>query len=87
MVSWYLSPTVLPGQVMTEMNYPIYPEGMHASIMRAKAYGCPIYITETGIPDANDTHRALWIDSYMQQVGLLLHAAGGAAAAGLLPGR
>ncbi len=44
-MSWSLQPTVLPGQVMTEMQYPIYAEGIHTSITRCRAYGIPIYIT------------------------------------------
>ncbi|GLI68920.1 hypothetical protein VaNZ11_013339, partial [Volvox africanus] len=58
-------------EVMTDMYYPIYPEGMYRAIKRCSEFGIPMYITETGIADARDDRRAIMIESYLQQI---LHA-------------
>ncbi|KAG2499387.1 hypothetical protein HYH03_002962 [Edaphochlamys debaryana] len=70
-VSWALTPTHRQQEVMTDMYYPVYPEGMYRVIQRCSEFGIPMYITETGIADARDDRRAHMIDAYMQQV---LHA-------------
>ncbi|KAG2442823.1 hypothetical protein HXX76_002902 [Chlamydomonas incerta] len=66
--SWYLAPSCRKAEVMTDMYYPIYPEGMYKCIKRCSEFGIPMYITETGIADARDDRRALMIDSYMKAV-------------------
>eukprot|EP00877_Chromochloris_zofingiensis_P007596 jgi/Chrzof1/308/Cz01g10210.t1 len=65
-VTWYMKPWCLPGEIMTDMYYPIYAEGLYKSLMQAAEYNIPIYITETGIADKSDANRAHMIDSYMQ---------------------
>ena len=68
LVSWRLSPTCNPGEVMTDMPYVIYPAGLSLALRGAGALGVPLYITETGIADAGDARRALLIDAYMAEV-------------------
>lgn len=33
-LSWWLQPACMPSEIMTDMYYPIYPEGMYAAIKR-----------------------------------------------------
>lgn len=63
-ISWYLQPGRMPGEVMMDMFYPMYPEGLYKAIKRCSQLGIPMYITETGAPDARDDRRHLFIDSY-----------------------
>ncbi|GIL72835.1 hypothetical protein Vretifemale_3128 [Volvox reticuliferus] len=70
-VSWCLTPTHRQQEVMTDMYYPIYPEGMYRAIKRCSEFGIPMYITETGIADSRDDRRAAMIEAYLQQI---LHA-------------
>eukprot|EP00879_Flechtneria_rotunda_P018261 GHRR01019158.1.p1 GENE.GHRR01019158.1~~GHRR01019158.1.p1 ORF type:complete len:399 (+),score=104.76 GHRR01019158.1:203-1399(+) len=72
-VTWYMKPWCLPGETMTDMYYPIYADGLYESLMQAKQYNMPIYITETGIADRSDANRAYMIDKYMQAVSCSLH--------------
>lgn len=66
--SWYLAPSCRTQEVMTDMYYPIYPEGMYRAIQRCSEFGIPMYITETGIADSRDDRRALMIDTYFKAV-------------------
>ena len=36
--------------------------------MRAAAVGKPVIVTETGIPDGDDSRRELWATSYLKAV-------------------
>uniref|UniRef100_A0A383W4H1 Glycoside hydrolase family 1 protein n=1 Tax=Tetradesmus obliquus TaxID=3088 RepID=A0A383W4H1_TETOB len=65
-VTWYMKPWCLPGEVMTDMYYPIYADGLYEALMQSNQYGIPIYITETGIADKSDKNRATMIDKYMR---------------------
>ena len=52
-----------PGEVMTDMPYAIYPKGLYDAIKDVAQIGVPIYITENGIADknnTNDTRRVQW---------------------------
>lgn len=65
-VSWYLKPTCKAGEVMTDMYYPLYAQGLYECLMQAKEYRVPIYITETGCADKSDKVRPLMIDEYLR---------------------
>jgi len=54
-----------PGDVMTDMDYAIYAEGLYYSIEKMSALGRPIYITENGIADEKDDRRKIWIDKHL----------------------
>ncbi|GLC35844.1 hypothetical protein PLESTB_000500300 [Pleodorina starrii] len=66
--SWYLAPSCRAQEVMTDMYYPIYPEGMYRAIKRCSEFGIPMYITETGIADSRDDRRSIMIDAYFKEV-------------------
>jgi beta-glucosidase len=61
-------PTCYPDQVMTDMEYPMYPESMYEAIVDMADLGKPIYITENGLADADDSLRASFIKKYLSQV-------------------
>jgi len=67
-LNWCFHTTGFQGEVMTDMYYPIYPEGMYNAIKRSSKYGIPMYITETGIADAKDDRRSKMIESYYKAV-------------------
>ncbi len=43
----------------------IYPDGLYRTLRRVATLGVPIYITETGLPDADDDQRPEFILSHM----------------------
>ena len=58
-----------PGADMSDNNYgEIYPQGLFAVIKRAAAFGRPIYITENGLPDADDDQRPRFILAHLHQM-------------------
>ncbi|KAL6750477.1 glycoside hydrolase superfamily [Haematococcus lacustris] len=66
-LSGWLQPSHMPGEVMTDMSYPLSPETLYQAIKRSSAYGIPMYVTENGIADNKDDRRAAWIHGYFQQ--------------------
>ncbi len=62
------NPTCYPGQQMTDMDYPMYPESIYDAIVEMADLGKPIYITENGLADADDSRRAEFIKHYLGQV-------------------
>jgi beta-glucosidase len=57
-----------PGEVPTDMEYTIYPEGIYRAIKRASTLEVPIIITENGLADSIDDRRALFIERYIYAV-------------------
>ena len=51
--------------IMTDMPYVIYPEGLYRAIKSAEIVGKPIIITENGVADHKDDRRALYIERYI----------------------
>ena len=51
--------------VMTDMPYAIYPEGLYRAIKQAGKVKKPIIITENGIADSADDRRSLFIERYI----------------------
>lgn len=45
----------------TDMDWDIYPEGIEESLMMLTRYNKPLYISESGLADARDIHRADYI--------------------------
>lgn len=66
-----LIPTARPGEVMTDMPYAIYPQGLYDALIDLHETRMPIYVTENGIADKQDERRKIWIQSYTDA---LLHA-------------
>ena len=46
----------------------VYPEGMYRSLSRVARFGKPIYITEVGLPDADDDQRPRFLLTHLAQV-------------------
>jgi beta-glucosidase len=61
-------PTCYPDEIMTDMDYPIYPQGIYDAIVEVSQLKVPIYITENGIADAKDENRGLFIREYLNAV-------------------
>lgn len=64
-----------PGEVMTDMPYAIYPKGLYDAIKDVAQIGVPIYITENGIADknnTNDTRRVQWFREYLKAASLAI---------------
>lgn len=53
--------------IMTDMEYPMYAEGFYLALHRvSKAFpGLPIYVTENGVADDDDSRRKLFIKRYL----------------------
>jgi beta-glucosidase len=80
------SPGTLFGRLFTPSNVPqsdvgstgrtfgeIYAEGLYRALRRVARLGRPIYITETGLPDADDDQRPGFILSHLRAVHRALH--------------
>lgn len=56
------------GEPKSDFGWQIYPEGMYRVLKHAAQYRKPLFITENGIADADDTRRAGYIREYLAQV-------------------
>lgn len=63
-----LYPTHYDNEIMTEMPYALYPQGLYDMLMELKGLDTPIYITENGVADAHDTLRKQWIGEYVNAI-------------------
>ncbi len=52
----------------TDMDWDIYPEGVEDSLMMLWKYKKPLYVSEAGLADANDVHRADYITRQVRSV-------------------
>lgn len=52
-------------EIMTDMPYAHYPQGIYESIKEFSCLGVPIYITENGVADRDDSHREQFIKRYL----------------------
>ena len=50
----------------TDMDWDIYPEGIEFALMMLTRYKKPLYVSESGIADAKDIHRADYITRQVQ---------------------
>src|SRR5262249_21567201 len=58
-----------PSGQRNDLGWEVYPEGLYALLKRlASRYNLAILITENGMAEAVDTHRASYIVSHLQQV-------------------
>lgn len=53
------------GQEMSDYQFRLYPEGLYRAIEEISELNVPIYITENGIPDNQDTKRSVFINRYL----------------------
>jgi len=56
-----------PDAATSTMGWEVYPEGFYHCIMRAAAYGVPVYITENGIGTDDDEQRRSYIVRHLKQ--------------------
>jgi beta-glucosidase len=66
-------PRLLRGEVKTDMDYGMYPEGFYRAIQTVSALGKPVYVTENGIADARDDRRAQFITRYLYALSKGIH--------------
>ncbi|KXZ56250.1 hypothetical protein GPECTOR_1g218 [Gonium pectorale] len=67
-LDWRMGFTCRHGEVLTDMGWPIVPEGLYAAIAHCAELGLPLYVTETGIADGRDDRRAALIAAYWGQM-------------------
>ena len=54
--------------ILTDMPYTIYGEGIYRAIETVSKLNVPIYITENGIADSRDKYRDLYIKRYIYAI-------------------
>jgi beta-glucosidase/6-phospho-beta-glucosidase/beta-galactosidase len=57
-----------PGEC-SDFGSEIHPEGLRAVLETAASYGLPLYVTENGIADADDTRRARFLRDHLAVLG------------------
>ncbi len=63
----------IPKEELSDMGWQIYPKGLYYVIKEVyEKYKLPIYITENGIADKNDSKRASYIYEHLKEVGKLI---------------
>ena len=64
-----LTPRLKPGAEISDLDYgEIYPQGLYQVLKRLQPYGKPIYITENGLPDADDDVRPRFLLTHLAQM-------------------
>jgi beta-glucosidase len=62
------------GAEISDLNYgEVYPEGIYHLLKRVGRYGKPIYITENGLPDADDDRRPSFLVTHLRQIWKAIH--------------
>lgn len=54
------------GQRMTDMGYPINPEGFLHALRAMNRFGIPIIVTEAGLSDPEDVNREFWFKEHVK---------------------
>ena len=49
----------------TDFGWEIDPEGLRNVVEEAASYGKPVYVTENGIDDGDDTQRGAYLSGYL----------------------
>jgi beta-glucosidase len=72
-ISWKnpAQPAYDPHDIVTDMPYALYEQGLYNAIKEISSLNVPMYITENGIADAQDDRRAIFIERY---VGAMMKA-------------
>jgi beta-glucosidase len=66
----FTRPVTTDGAAYSDDAYgEIYPDGLLDVLRRARAYGVPIYVTENGLPDADDDLRPGFIVEHLRRIG------------------
>ena len=56
------------GNIRNDLGWEIYPKGIYKVLLELKKYNKPIYITENGLADAEDSKRAKFIIDHLSWV-------------------
>ena len=57
------------GAEISDLNFgEVYPKGIYHLLKRVSRYGKPIYITENGLPDADDDRRPSFLVTHLRQI-------------------
>jgi beta-glucosidase len=56
------------GELASDVDWPIYPQGLQKMLKIAGGYQLPIYITENGIADRNDELRSGYIRDHLREM-------------------
>jgi beta-glucosidase len=66
----FVRPVITEGAVYSDEAYgEIYPDGLLGVLRAARGYGVPIYVTENGLPDADDDLRPGFIVEHLRRIG------------------
>ncbi len=65
--NWF-APEHPTDRIMTDMGWPVAPDGLGRQLRWLKKYDRPIIITENGLADADDTRRARFIIDHLREV-------------------
>ena len=60
-----LTSSCYPQEKMGDYPYRLYPQGLYEAIEEYSSLSVPIYITENGIPDGDDSRRSIYIPRYL----------------------
>ena len=63
---WGIMENKETGRPRSDLGWEILPEGIYHVVKRAAKYGKPIYITENGLADADDSRRELFIKEHLK---------------------
>ena len=58
----------VPPEKSSDLGWEIYPKGIYEVLKEVKKYNLPIYITENGLADANDSRRKKFIEDHLRYV-------------------
>ena len=52
----------------TDLDWPIFPKGLHHVLLHMKQYKKPVYITENGLADVDDSQRSDFIRDHIREM-------------------
>lgn len=58
----------LPGDQVSDLGWAIHPDGLESMLVELNQYGIPMCITENGIADAQDRHRATYLQDHVAAI-------------------
>ena len=68
LMDWKLQSVANPCEVMTDMPYALWAEGLFGALDGISELGVPVYITETGCADRGDAVRPVMIETYFSAI-------------------
>ena len=68
----FIAPSCKDGEIMTDMPYPLYAKGLYEAIKDMTSLKKPIYITENGISDKDDSRRERFFKEYLSELSRAL---------------